>query len=425
MINPYRRPPVAWLPVGAVAAVVAALLLATANAYGYHRDELYFRVLGQHPAWGYIDQPPATPLLTRLAIAVFGDSVWGLRVPGVLCAVAAAFLIALIAREVGGGPVAQALAACGATRTFGLAFGHLFITASVDAVVWLLAILFAFRALLRDQPRWWLAVGAVSGAGLYNKHLIILLLLALAGGLLLVGPRRVLRSPWLWAGAGLAVLIGAPNLIYQVTHDFPQLKMAEALRENKGGDSMVLLLPFQLVAIGLPLVPIMIAGIVRLLRDPSLRPVRAFAVAYLLLIAALFGIAGQPHYNHGPGPDLACGRQRDGRRMAGRPDRATAAGGRRGRGQPRRRGRLRAARLHPQHPGQDRHSQHQPGHPRPDRLAELRLAGRRGLPRAGTGGGRERRRHHRKLWGVRSDRPLRRSAWAARRPPLQWTERAA
>jgi hypothetical protein len=298
VIGPHRHR-LAWLPVGLVGGVVAVLLAATSNRYGYHRDELYFRVLGQHPAWGYIDQPPGTPLLTRLSTAIFGDSVWGLRVPALLCAVATAFLVALIAREAGGGWAAQAIAACAATGTFVLAFGHIFITASVDTVVWLLAILFAFRALLRDQPRWWLAVGATVGAGLYNKHLIILLLLALAGGVLLVGPRRVLGSPWLWAGVALAVVIGSPNLIYQVSHDFPQLTMAQTLREDKGRDSMVLLLPFQLIAIGLPLVPIMIAGIVKLFRDRALRPVRAFPVAYFLLIVVLFFIAGQPYYTMG------------------------------------------------------------------------------------------------------------------------------
>ena len=270
--------PLAWLPVGVVAAAVAALLTATSNQYGYHRDELYFRVLGEHPAWGYIDQPPGTPLLIHLSIALFGDSVWGLRVPATLCAAATAFLLALLAREVGGGHAAQVIAALAACGTFVLLFGHIFITATLDLVVWLAVILFAFRALLRDQPRWWLAVGATVGVGLYNKDLIILLLLALGGGLLLVGPRRVLASGWLWAGMALAAAIGSPNLLYQLSHRFPELTMAAALRQHKGADSTALLLPFQLIAVGLPLAAITVAGAVRLLRDRSLRPVRAFAV---------------------------------------------------------------------------------------------------------------------------------------------------
>ena len=294
-----RLAPVAWLPVGAVALAAAVLLSATSNRYGYHRDELYFRVLGEHPAWGYIDQPPATPLLAHLSILVFGDSVWGLRVPATLCAAATAFLVALIAREGGGGRGAQAIGALAAGGTFVLLFGHILLTATLDMVVWLTVILFAFRALLRDQPRWWLAVGTAVGVGLYNKDLVILLLLGLCGGLLLTGPRRVLGSGWLWAGVALAAAVGSPNLIYQIDHGFPELKMAAALRQHKGTDSMILLLPFQLAAIGLPLLPITVAGVVKLLRDRALRPIRAFAAGYFLLLAALLALAGQPYYTLG------------------------------------------------------------------------------------------------------------------------------
>jgi len=179
-----------WL----VAAALAVALAATANRYDYHRDELYFRELGRHPAWGYVDQPPLTPLLGRASTAVFGDSVWALRVPSLVAFVAAVIVISLIARELGGGPVAQTLAALGAASSFPLIAGHLLLTVSVDLLVWTAVLLFVIRALRRDEPRWWLAAGVVVGLGLYNKHLIVLLLLGLAAGLLIAGPRRALLS---------------------------------------------------------------------------------------------------------------------------------------------------------------------------------------------------------------------------------------
>jgi hypothetical protein len=292
-----ERKPLAWLPVGLTAAAVTVLLLATAGRYDYHRDELYFRMLGQHPRWGYVDQPPLTPLLARLGIEVFGDSVWAMRVPGALLLGLAALLAAAIAREFGGGGVAQTLAASGALSTVPLASAHVTSTGTIDLLVWLGVIFFVVRALLAGRDRAWLGAGLVTGLGLYNKHLVVLLLLCLGAGLLLAGPRRALLSPWLWAGVAIALIVGLPNLIYQVVNDFPQAKMAEALAADKGDDSRVLLLPFQLILLAFP--PIWIAGLVTLLRDPRLRRVRALALAYPIMVVVCFLIAGQPYYTVG------------------------------------------------------------------------------------------------------------------------------
>jgi 4-amino-4-deoxy-L-arabinose transferase-like glycosyltransferase len=284
----------AWLPVGLVAAFATALLLATATRYDYHRDELYFRLLGQHPQWGYVDQPPFTPLLARLGIEIFGDSVWAMRVPFALLLGVIALVAAAIAREVGGGPVAQSLAAAGVLSAIPLAGAHVAATAIPDLLVWLGVLFFVVRALLHHSDRAWLGAGLVTGLGLYNKLLVVLLLLCLAAGLLVAGPRRVLRSRWLWAGVGVALLVGSPNLIYQVVHDFPQTKMAAALADEKGAESRTLLLPFQFLLLAVP--PVWIAGLVTLLRNGRLRPIRALAVAYPIMLVLLLIIAGQPYY---------------------------------------------------------------------------------------------------------------------------------
>jgi hypothetical protein len=283
-------------PVIAVVVGVGVLLAATSGRYDYHRDELYFRTLGQRLAWGYVDQPPLTPLLARVSTAIFGDSLWALRLPALVCVLVTIFLLALIGQELGGGRAAQIFAALGGAATFPLIAGHVLVTSTVDLVVWSAVILCVLRALLRDQPRWWLAAGVLVGLGLYNKYLIVLLLLGLAGGLLIAGPRRVLRSRYLWAGVLIALVIGFPNLVYQVTHDWPQLKMAQALRENKGTDARITFVPLQLVLVGPPLIAVWIAGWVKVLRTPA---IRALAVAYPLICVILLLIAGQPYYTLG------------------------------------------------------------------------------------------------------------------------------
>jgi hypothetical protein len=289
------RSPIAWLPVGAALAAGALALATTATRYGYHRDELYFRML--EPAWGYVDQPPLTPLLARIATAVLGDSVGALRVPAIACLLGAVLLTVLTARELGGGRGAQALCAWGLVFAgLPLAFGHTLLTASVDLVVWAGVLLLATRALLRDESRWWLAAGALVGVGLYNKQLIVLLLIGLAVGLVAAGPRHVLRSPLLWAGVAVALVVALPNVVYQATHDWPQLTMAGALSERGGGEARALLLPMQTILLGAPLVPIWVAGFIALVRREQWRPVRALAVAYPVILLVTLATAGQLYY---------------------------------------------------------------------------------------------------------------------------------
>ena len=66
--------PFAWRPVLLIAGAVAALLVAVSSRYGWHRDELYFRAAGQHLAWSYVDQPPFTPCVARMAHVVSPDN---------------------------------------------------------------------------------------------------------------------------------------------------------------------------------------------------------------------------------------------------------------------------------------------------------------------------------------------------------------
>jgi 4-amino-4-deoxy-L-arabinose transferase-like glycosyltransferase len=285
----------AWRPVAALTVATIAVLAITATPYGLHRDELYFLVLSHHPAWGYVDQPPLTPMLVRLSTQLFGDAPWAVRLPANLLGPLAIPVLALLARELGGGRAAQVLAAAGGFCAFVLVSGHLILTTTLDIPLTGLALLFVIRALRRDS-RWWLAVGVVTGLSLYNKQLILLLVVGIAAGLLIAGPRRALLSPWLWAGVLVAAVGGLPNLLYQITHDFPQLDMASALADEKGGDNRILFFPLQILLLGVTLVPLMVAGFVSLIRDARLR---CLGWAYLVVAAFVLVTGSGPYYTFG------------------------------------------------------------------------------------------------------------------------------
>ncbi|MEU5837253.1 glycosyltransferase family 39 protein [Streptomyces diacarni] len=297
-----RPAPVAWRPVAMMVVALTALLFAFAGEYGYHADELYFRLLGKHGiAWGYVDQPPLLPMMVRAAIAVFGDSMWAIRVPAVLCAATVTALGAMIAAELGGSRRAQTLTAFGvATSTMVLSFGHWILTTSFDTVAWAAVLLFALRVLLRGEGRWWLWAGVVLGVALYAKYIVLLLPVALLVGLALVGPRTVFADRRLYVGAGLALAIGSPNIVYQVTHEFPQLRMAEGLAGTDGEANRAMFATNLILLFGPALSVLCVIGLVKLFRAPEWKPARALGVGYLAATAVAYLVeGGRPDYTGG------------------------------------------------------------------------------------------------------------------------------
>lgn len=290
-------PPFAAKPVLILAGVLAAVLTALSGRYGFHRDELYFLAAGRHPDWGYVDQPPMTPLLARASTVVFGETPYGLRVVSTVACALMVVLVALLAREFGGDHRAQVFAAVGTVVSgFVIAVGHIVSTSTFDLLLWLLLIWTVARSLRGGDPRWWLAAGAVTGVGVLNKYLIALPVIALLAGILATGPRKVLRSRWLLAGIAVAAVIAAPNLWWQADHDWPQLTVAGGISADDGTENRVMFVPLQLLYLSPLLVPVWIAGLVRLWRSPELRWARPIAVAYPVMFALTLAGGGKGYY---------------------------------------------------------------------------------------------------------------------------------
>jgi 4-amino-4-deoxy-L-arabinose transferase-like glycosyltransferase len=296
------RQPFAVRPVLLVAAAILLALLVLAPAYGFHRDELYFIVAGGHPSWGYDDQPPLTPLLSAGAVALLGLEPWAVRVLPAIAVATIVVLTAGMARELGGTRRAQVLAAVVLAASGFLAAGHLGVTATYDLLAWATILWLTTRLLRGADPRLWLVVGLVAGVGLMNKHLVLFLAGGLAIGLV-VHRRDVLRSPWPWAGAALAMLIWAPNLAWQVANGLPQLEMARGIGENGGGERAMVIVEL-LLLVGPLLFPVALAGLWRLLRAPDLAAFRALGTAFLAILAVVLVAGGKSYYVIGAVPPL-------------------------------------------------------------------------------------------------------------------------
>lgn len=289
--RPEPLPRATWLTAGAV----VALLLSVSARYGFHRDELYFIVAGRRLDWGFVDQPPLTPLIARIAETVAGTSPTALRALPAFVIGAVVLLAASMARDLGGGHRAQIFAGIAAGGSgVALAVGHLLSTTTFDYLLWTLASWILIRILGGADARWWLALGAVIGVGMLNKHLIGVFAVALLIALLATPQRRLLASRWPWIGVAIAALIALPNLAWQVANDFPQLEMSAALADRSAGPVAFVLEQIGLLSIVLA-VPAGV-GLWHLLRSSHFAPWRPIGLAFLLLFAFFLIAGGKSYY---------------------------------------------------------------------------------------------------------------------------------
>jgi 4-amino-4-deoxy-L-arabinose transferase-like glycosyltransferase len=281
------------VPVGAAAATLLFHLAANPH-YGFFRDELYFIICGRHPQFGYVDQPPIVPLIAA-GSQLFGHSLFLLRATAALFGAASVYVVCLMVLEFGGGTTALLFAALTAALSPVLcAFAEKVGPDMVGLWLWPLAALYLVRIVKGGSPRLWLAVGAAIGFSLESKYSVVFFAFAMFAGLLLTPQRRILRTRWFLAGAGVAALIALPNFIWQASYGFP---MWELLRNGQMGKNVVLSPAMYVVTQLLITNPLFalawIGGLIWLARY---RELRFLAYGYCILIAAMIVTHGKHYY---------------------------------------------------------------------------------------------------------------------------------
>jgi hypothetical protein len=290
-----------WLAPAILAASAILLHLACGGRYGFFRDELYFVACGKRLAWGYVDQPPLIAALARLGwwLSGEGGSVLAFRLPAMLAHAGTVLVAAALARQLGGGAPAMALASAAvAVSAVNLAQGQLLTMNVLEILLWSGTALAALQA-AGGRPRRWLVAGALLGLGLLTKYSAGFLALALLAGLAATGARRELASRWLWAGVGVAALLASPAALWQWRAGLPFLELIRNGQLHKNAPlSAGQLLGGIVLEEGLLGFPLALLGLGALLfrREDASSRVRFLGVALGLVAAALVVLGGKPYY---------------------------------------------------------------------------------------------------------------------------------
>jgi len=282
-----------------VAGVNLLFHLFIAGRYGIFRDELYYLACGEHLDWGYVDQPPLIALIAWFARHLFGDSLLGLRLLPAVSGAGVVWLAGCLAREMGGGRFAQALAAVSvACVPAYLLFQHWLTMNAFEPLIWTGCAWCVVRAAHTREPRYWLGFGVLAGIGMENKYSMAFFIVGVVTGLMLSPERRFFRSRWMWIGALAAFLIFLPNLLWLVRHDFPFLELMNNVRRS-GRDIVrgpVAFMLDQAMLVNPMLFPLWIGGLGWLMFNRTGRRYAVLGWIYLVMLALFIVLRGKNYY---------------------------------------------------------------------------------------------------------------------------------
>ncbi len=298
-----------WKRIDPVILAIALLNIATRllvyDNLEYHRDELLYLALGQHPDFGYATVPPLIGWVSWLLQHIFTNSLFAIRLFASLLGGVMICLVASMARELGGSRYGAILAATGLTvsgffmRTF-----FLFHPVHLEIFLWTLCLLLVVKFINSGRNSYLIYFGMAAGFALLNKYLAGLLFL----GLLLIIPftrhRNIFSNKHFWFGMTAGGLVFLPNLIWQAVHGFPvfnhisELYDTQLVHMNAG-----LFLTEQLF---LPFAGSVftVAGLVFLLASKEVTRFRFLGFLALFVIAALLFMKGKSYYTLGIMPVL-------------------------------------------------------------------------------------------------------------------------
>ncbi len=285
-----------WELLLGISAIVAIVHQLTNGRYGFHPDELQFLSDARHLDWGFVPYPPFTPLLGRIGLGIFGVSLAGLRLFSVFAEAAVIIVTGLMANELSGGRLAQVTGAlCVALSPIPVIYGTQLQYSCFDFLWWALISYFTIRLLRSENPRWWVAVGAVTGIGLETKYSIAFFVAGILGGIALSRARCFFKSGWFWGGIALALVIFFPNFLWLVRHDFISYRFLQNIHERDSGVGYAneFLQKQFFVCVNVVATPLWLVGLISFLRSPRYR---MLAWMYLIPLVLFYFLEGRSYY---------------------------------------------------------------------------------------------------------------------------------
>ena len=257
-------------------------------------DEAQYWAWSREPAFGYFTKPPLLAWIIAAAEPLCGSSEACVRAPAPILYFGTCLLVFAIARQLYDDTVAF-FAALSTALTPGVIFSARIISTDVPLLFfWALALLAYAKLVAGGDRRWSAVLGVAIGFGMLAKYAMVYFLLGAALAAWLDREARLLlRRRDVWLGLALAALIVAPNIVWNLTHEFATFRHTGDNIQGSGFKLNPLrALEFVATQFGVfgPILFAVMLGALARLTSPALtradRLMLAFAIPPLALITA-------------------------------------------------------------------------------------------------------------------------------------------
>jgi hypothetical protein len=293
------------LPVIFLALFNIVIHLLVVNNLEYHRDELLYFSLGQHPDFGFATVPPMIGWIAWLMQNVFGYSLFAVRLFPALLSGVMVLLVSAIARELGGSSYSRILASIGfIISVFALRTYSLYMPVHIDVFFWTLVFYLVLRYINTSSDKTLIWLGAVMGLSLLNKYLIGVLFISLICVVPFTPNRKIFKNRNFWFGISAGIIIFLPNLIWQFVHGLPVFShLSELERTQLVHVDRLSFLTDQLIMPSWASF-LTIAGVIYLFRNREALKFRFLGIVAILVIVLLCIMRGKGYYTIGVFPFL-------------------------------------------------------------------------------------------------------------------------
>lgn len=292
-----------WLLLVFLIAKMVLQFMVVNQVYELHRDEFLYLDQARHLSAGYISVPPLMAWISALVFSLGGGVFWIRFFPALFGAFTMLFAWLMI-EELGGRMYSKILVSCALLFSVFVRLNILYQPNAFDILAWTGAFYFLIRYIRSEKPLWLFCLVITFVLGLYNKYNMVFLMAGMLSAILLTPQRKVLASKYLYLGILLGLIGLLPNILWQISNDFPVVNHMEALKKTQlDFTSPIGFLIDQLMFVSGSLV-VILAAFAGFINYEPFRKYRVVGLTYLMVMVIFMLLKAKSYYAFGLYPVL-------------------------------------------------------------------------------------------------------------------------